>query len=754
MNNNVSSRMEVVPAPAPGSINNGISSSPQPNTSRYKVIKPYEIKFLDVVKLLDMICPVTNLFTYDPYQLIPCGHTFDLQGIVSTLRDNGDKSCPLCKKTYTFGIENLFLKNTHRSFFYKSSQLNKQLTQTLEVLYRALPNTEQKAKIGEFINLFLSGKINSATYQLAETILKTPDAQLLIPILRLMKAHPNPVNTSRNPRIKALTPPPSINSSIQSPLRPSSNHTPSLTASSSKPGIVQVQALQPPANGQVLVRPMQPPANGLIQGTPTPSARLNTPYLPPVTYIGNGAVQGQPNNPPINSELDKLIDDLKFLEIVKLADLICPLTKQFMTNAYQLIPCGHNFNKNGIIDLYAKNQTRICPTCTKPYTSVIINISLNKIVRSFQWRLFQPDQQLKRKIVDFYKTLPESEKNTELSNAIRNFMSGDIWKYNKVAELALSSQNHRLYLPILSLMEEHRTKVDADIQELLRHTLEPVSENSYLQNTPNLPASSSSHFQDMPAQDEDNRAHVSLPLLAEILPDSNTPSSSSTSSTNGGNRQTPNLTLKLKRPLSNPDLPSSKRARTRSSDENESENENENDAEAENSAQVDPNIQAIVIDEAVTTTSTTTSTDSSSDSLEDERVDSFPSASSVDSMANNTSDKSLIILLKSDRKFNLFTHVKPSTVNARDEEGNTPLHLIVRRYKFTKIIWNKMAKYDVNFDAQNLNGETALHIAAKMNKLNFIHILLELGASKDIVDNNDKRPLDLASKSEIIKALR
>ena len=49
-------------------------------------------------------------------------------------------------------------------------------------------------------------------------------------------------------------------------------------------------------------------------------------------------------------------------------------------------------------------------------------------------------------------------------------------------------------------------------------------------------------------------------------------------------------------------------------------------------------------------------------------------------------------------------------------------------------------------DIQNIDGDTALHIATRNGYFDIVKILIENGASKDIYNNNDKTPYDLVPK--------
>ena len=49
-------------------------------------------------------------------------------------------------------------------------------------------------------------------------------------------------------------------------------------------------------------------------------------------------------------------------------------------------------------------------------------------------------------------------------------------------------------------------------------------------------------------------------------------------------------------------------------------------------------------------------------------------------------------------------------------------------------------------ELQDNKGRTALHEAARISSLDAVEVLLKAGAIKDSVDDDDKRPADLAMK--------
>ncbi|KAH6993968.1 hypothetical protein EDB82DRAFT_500346 [Fusarium venenatum] len=81
--------------------------------------------------------------------------------------------------------------------------------------------------------------------------------------------------------------------------------------------------------------------------------------------------------------------------------------------------------------------------------------------------------------------------------------------------------------------------------------------------------------------------------------------------------------------------------------------------------------------------------------------------------------------------------------NARDNDGNTPLHnLSQTNYYFTNSF---LYQFNVDLNAKNHKGETPLHRASRSRgTIHFVRTLLERGANINSVDNKGRTPLDCA----------
>ena len=92
-------------------------------------------------------------------------------------------------------------------------------------------------------------------------------------------------------------------------------------------------------------------------------------------------------------------------------------------------------------------------------------------------------------------------------------------------------------------------------------------------------------------------------------------------------------------------------------------------------------------------------------------------------------------------------------INHKDPEtGNTPLHTTIitkgTPLKIAELLLGLGHGADIN--AQNKNGNTPLHLAAKLNLVNGAFSLLNLGADPQILNNNNQKPTDL-TENQIIK---
>ncbi|KAJ5748528.1 uncharacterized protein N7511_010224 [Penicillium nucicola] len=76
-----------------------------------------------------------------------------------------------------------------------------------------------------------------------------------------------------------------------------------------------------------------------------------------------------------------------------------------------------------------------------------------------------------------------------------------------------------------------------------------------------------------------------------------------------------------------------------------------------------------------------------------------------------------------------------------DNRGRTPLHLLPKSYCLRTA--ELLLGYGAPVQAQDNNGDTPLHIAASETALDFITQLLDAGADQNIVNKQNKMPIDL-----------
>lgn len=95
-----------------------------------------------------------------------------------------------------------------------------------------------------------------------------------------------------------------------------------------------------------------------------------------------------------------------------------------------------------------------------------------------------------------------------------------------------------------------------------------------------------------------------------------------------------------------------------------------------------------------------------------------------------------------------------------DEDGNTPLHRLMEEQNQTETVGKvldcdvvsemrlclrfveSLVRSGINVDAKNKKGETALHLAAKLGRVELCKALLDCGASP-IERNNKNRTAEL-----------
>ncbi|XP_062711314.1 uncharacterized protein LOC134289471 [Aedes albopictus] len=98
-------------------------------------------------------------------------------------------------------------------------------------------------------------------------------------------------------------------------------------------------------------------------------------------------------------------------------------------------------------------------------------------------------------------------------------------------------------------------------------------------------------------------------------------------------------------------------------------------------------------------------------------------------------------------------------VNAQDNDGNTPLLLAAKRYKWemVKMLIDKDSKYSADYKISNNAGQTLIHFAAESGNMEIVQMLIDdYAADVNAQDNDGNTPLLLAAKNdkwEMVKML-
>ncbi len=99
------------------------------------------------------------------------------------------------------------------------------------------------------------------------------------------------------------------------------------------------------------------------------------------------------------------------------------------------------------------------------------------------------------------------------------------------------------------------------------------------------------------------------------------------------------------------------------------------------------------------------------------------------------------------------------SINTLDEYGNTYLHSLILHIKkpchkyylgsaFEEMLPENFPEQKFDINTQNDNGDTCLHLMARIYNYTFIKKLLQIGADKTIRNNDEDLPIDLLVKGE------
>ena len=91
-------------------------------------------------------------------------------------------------------------------------------------------------------------------------------------------------------------------------------------------------------------------------------------------------------------------------------------------------------------------------------------------------------------------------------------------------------------------------------------------------------------------------------------------------------------------------------------------------------------------------------------------------------------------------------------VKAENVFGQTPLHVATwnNNIEFTKFLLDAEA----DLEAKDVNGRTPLNYASEFDKIEIAKLLLDAGAEKNVMDKWKRTPLDLARNNEMRELLQ
>ncbi len=88
--------------------------------------------------------------------------------------------------------------------------------------------------------------------------------------------------------------------------------------------------------------------------------------------------------------------------------------------------------------------------------------------------------------------------------------------------------------------------------------------------------------------------------------------------------------------------------------------------------------------------------------------------------------------------------------NAQNDQGETALHLVSKRKQRDRTsmsgVLEKLVEFGACVDSKDKQGQTPLHLAAKTNRSHIVIDLLKRGAKDDITDHRGQRPIDIAKR--------
>jgi len=92
------------------------------------------------------------------------------------------------------------------------------------------------------------------------------------------------------------------------------------------------------------------------------------------------------------------------------------------------------------------------------------------------------------------------------------------------------------------------------------------------------------------------------------------------------------------------------------------------------------------------------------------------------------------------------------TLDLEDEDGNTPLHKLVKIQNIYGV--ETFADLGANINAKNKKGDTPAHIAVEINDNEIFEILMNYGADLNIRNNSQRTPEQIAGMNNRRKILQ
>ncbi len=394
-----------------------------------------------------------------------------------------------------------------------------------------------------------------------------------------------------------------------------------------------------------------------------------------------------------------------------------------MLDPVQLIHCGHHFSQAAIANSYYEKLEKVCPigTCGQTYLVTLKNDFLKKITGKFIETISQPNSELTNEIHALYQALPDSEDKKKIHQGIELFIKGKRNGIKIVSDVSISSVKGKEYTSIFKLMKTYNDNISNQINNLIQKKNDAKTIESSQVQPVSTDITGNGAIQ--PPSSEINDTNITKEII-----------SNDHQLERRSKKRDKENDIDQDRTIKYPRL------------------DNDNRIDEEKSI----NNETIVEPEAIE--------QEKGHSLQmpqannEDRMRMSPGATNENMKANAVSWKNVLFeaIHKNVKDMKTLNHhIQCVDPNDQDEQRQTALHLIVEKYAETEIenMLEKLYENGANLDAKNSGGETALHIAVKMDKIKTIQKLRQLGASIEIVNREKNTPLDIAKSDEAKQAL-